>query len=209
MIDRIQELHPAPLVEPRPPADRFIGTCRHFATLTCALLRHQRIPVRVRAGFAGYFEPDAWLDHWVIEYWSHREERWVGNDPQYGDRFFQAFDPHATSEAVVRDRFLSGGATWLACRRGELDPDRCKMGGVNSGTGEVRGSVMYDFAALNQDEMLPWDVWGLMKAAYDSETDSAYDDRLDEISAATSSGDFDAVRDLYRNDLRVPPALLP
>src|SRR5688500_11104775 len=43
MIERIQELNPSPLVQHRPPLERFLGNCRHFATLTCALLRHKGV----------------------------------------------------------------------------------------------------------------------------------------------------------------------
>ncbi len=211
MVDRILEIDPSPLVERRDPDKRFIGNCRHFATLTCALLRHKGVPTRVRAGFAGYFVPDTWLDHWIIEYWRSAEDRWVRVDPQYGDKWFQARDPSATSESIAQRFYLSGGETWQKCRKGELDPNRCNMGGANWGIGEVRGSVMYDFAALNQDEMLPWDVWGRMEAAYRNETDEAYDELLDSISSVTSGEDFDAIRMLYeeRPDLRVPPSLLP
>jgi hypothetical protein len=209
MIERIQELERSPLVERRPADQRFIGNCRHFATLTCALLRHKRIPARVRAGFAGYFDPNTWMDHWIIEYW--RDERWVRVDPQYGDRWFQMRDATDTSESVAQRMYLSGGETWLKCRRGELDPNRCNMGGDNWGIGEVRGSVMFDLAALNQDEMLPWDIWGRMQAAYRGETDVAYDELLDSISSVTSGGNFGEIRELYEHsdDLRVPASLLP
>ena len=211
MVERIRELEPSPLVEARPPTMRFIGNCRHFATLTCALLRYKGTPVRVRAGFAGYFVPDTWMDHWIIEYWRAAEERWVRADPQYDDDWFRTNHSDATPEAVVQSRYLSGGETWQRCRRGELDPNRCNMGGDNWGIGEVRGSVLFDLAALNQDEMLPWDVWGHMEAAYRSETDAAYDGLLDAVSSVTGGEDFAALRALYeeRDDLRVPASLLP
>ncbi|MEX0749855.1 MAG: hypothetical protein WD359_03525, partial [Dehalococcoidia bacterium] len=72
-------------------------------------------------------------------------------------------------------------------------------------------SVLFDLAALNQAEMLPWDTWGRMEAAYRGETDAAYDEMLDAVSAVISGGDFDAIGELYdRNgDLQVPPSLLP
>ena len=188
---------------------RFLGNCRHFATLTCALFRYKGIPTRVRAGFAGYFQPDTWADHWIIEYWRASEERWGRVDPQYSDRFFSTMHAGATSESLAQSMYWSGGEAWARCRRGELDPDRCNMGGDNWGIGEVRGSVLYDLAALNQDEMLPWDVWGRMEAAYRSETDAAYDDLLDEVSAVIEAGDLDAIRALYaaNDDLRVPAAI--
>jgi Transglutaminase-like superfamily len=211
MIERIQELDPSPLVAPRPPLKRFLGNCRHFATLSCALFRHKGIPARVRAGFAGYFMPNTWADHWIIEYWRPSDERWIRVDPQYDDAWLKRRHPNATSEFLAENMYWSGGETWQRCRRGELDPARCNMGGVNWGIGEVRGSVMFDLAALNQHEMLPWDTWGRMEAAYRGETDAAYDELLDSVSAVTSGDDFDAIRDLYdrNDDLRVPASLLP
>jgi hypothetical protein len=211
MIERIRELDASPLAEHRPPLKRFLGNCRHFATLTCALFRHNGIPTRVRAGFAGYFEPNTWADHWIIEYWRSSEERWVRVDPQYSDKFFHELHRSETSESLAAGKYLSGGEAWQRCRRGELDPNRFNMGGSNWGIGEIRGSVMFDFAALNQDEMLPWDVWGRMEAAYKGETDAAYDELLDSISAVITGNDFGALRELYEaNDqLRVPAAMLP
>ena len=211
MIERIQELDPSPLVDARRPLERFLGNCRHFATLSCALLRHTGIPARVRAGFAGYFQPNTWMDHWIIEYRQPDDERWVRVDPQLDDDWLDEHHPGATSEGLAQSMYLSGGETWRRCRRGELDPDRCNMGGVNWGIGEVRGGVLFDLAALNQHEMLPWDTWGRMKAAYRSETDAAYDELLDSISAATAADDLDAIREMYDSidDLRVPASLLP
>lgn len=210
MVERIRELDGSPLVNARPPLARFLGNCRHFATLSCALLRNKGIPARVRPGFAGYFAPDTWMDHWIIEYWS-ASERWIRVDPQYSDKWLQKLHPDATSESVAQNMYLSGGETWQRCRRGELDPNRCNMGGTNWGIGEVRGSALFDFAALNQQEMLPWDTWGRMKAAYRGETDNAYDELLDSISDLTSRDDFVAIRELYEanDDVRVPASLLP
>ncbi|HVE93111.1 MAG TPA: transglutaminase-like domain-containing protein [Actinomycetota bacterium] len=209
MIERIVTLEPSPLVDARPADTRLHGTCRHFATLTCALLRYTGTPARVRAGFAGYFEPDVWVDHWIIEYWHPETDRWTRLDPEYGDDWFGARDPAATSESTAGTKYLSGTEAWQKCRSGELDPNRFKMGGVNWGIGEVRGSVLYDFAALNKDEMLPWDVWAQMEPAYRSETDAAYDDLLDDASATAIAGDLEAIRRLYENreELQVPGAL--
>jgi hypothetical protein len=210
MIERIQELEPSPLAEARPPLKRFLGNCRHFATLTCALLRNKGIPARVRAGFAGYFVADTWMDHWIIEHWRPTEERWVRVDPQYDDESLQMLHPNATSESLAQQMYLSGGETWQRCRRGDLDPNRCNMGVVNWGIGEVRGSVLFDLAALNKDEVLPWDSWAQMEAAYKGETDAAYDGLLDSVSELTSGDDFDAIRELYEgnDNLHVPASLL-
>ena len=57
MLGRILRRKAAPLTEPRPVEQQFIGTCRDYAALFCSLLRHQGRPARVRCGFAFYFEP--------------------------------------------------------------------------------------------------------------------------------------------------------
>lgn len=212
MVERIVSLDASPLVERRTPEDRFIGCCRHFATLACALLRDRHIPSRVRAGWAAYFDPDdVWVDHWILEHWSPAEERWIRADAQWSGRWFAQAHPGRTSEEVLREAFLTGVEMWQRCRSGAVDPDRCKMGGANWGIGEVRGSVLYDFAALNQAEMLPWDVWGQMEPAYRNETDAAYDVLLDSMSAAATDGDLGAIRTLYasNDDVRVPEDLFP
>lgn len=211
MVERMQEIKASPLIERREPEERFVGNCRHFATLSCALLRRAGIPARVRAGFAGYFEANTWADHWIIEYWRSSDERWVRVDPQYSDRAFQQMGHlDATSEYLAQNQYWSGGEAWVRCRRGDLDPDRCNMGGSNWGIGEVRGSVLFDIAALSQDEMLPWDIWGRMEAGYKGEAGEAYDELLDTVSRLIDDQDFEAARRLYEgNDvLRVPPEML-
>jgi hypothetical protein len=107
--------------------------------------------------------------------------------------------------------FSSGGEIWRRCRRGEVDPNRCNMGGVNWGIGEVRGSVLFDLAALNKVEVLPWDTWGHMKEAYKSETGAAYDELLDLVSATIIEDDLSATNAIYATsqDLQVPSSLLP
>lgn len=68
MLQRLWELEPAPLEMERPAENRLLGNCRDYATLLCAFLRVQRIPARVRYGFATYFEANFSTDHVVCEY---------------------------------------------------------------------------------------------------------------------------------------------
>jgi transglutaminase-like putative cysteine protease len=208
MVARMLEIDPRRLRERRKPQDRFIGNCRHFATMSCALLRRAGIPTRVRAGFAAYFEPGTWTDHWIIEYWRPEQSRWGRVDPELDDEWVAKRSPGTTSESLAQSMYLSGGEAWRRCRAGELDPGTFKMG-VTWGLGEVRGSVLFDLAALNQDETLPWDIWGQMKAAYASETDDVYDGLLDHVADVTMSGDLDAIRALYEQtpDLKVPVSI--
>ena len=68
---------------------------------------------------------------------------------------------------------------------------------------------MKDLAALNKVEMLPWDEWGRMTAAYAGETGADYDELLDTVTAVCATDDDRTVADTYgHDDLRVPGNLV-
>lgn len=205
IVRTILEIDPRPLVERRRVEDRFFGNCRHFSTLTTALLRRAGVPSRARCGFGGYFQPGRWIDHWIVEHWDGT--RWVQTDAQL-DALQQntlqlSFDPLD----MPPGQFLTGGEAWARCRRGALDPAR--FGILDMwGLWFVRGNAIRDLAALNRVEVLPWDGWGVMNET--GHSDLAPDDPVnllvDEIAAVTARDDHDEIRALYeKNDgLRVP-----
>jgi hypothetical protein len=98
----------------------------------------------------------------------------------------------------------------VAFRRGEIDAARFGVYGTgNWGPAEIRGNAVKDLAALNKVEMLPWDEWGRMTAAYRGETGEDYDELLDEIAAVCAADDPAAVVGLYaHDDLRVPAEII-
>lgn len=199
LVRRLLALDPAPLTTARAPGKRVIGTCRHFAVLSCALLRHRGIAARVRCGFATYFQPDLAVDHWIVEYW---DERWVRVDTE---TLAQTVLPHP--EDLRPDEFLTGTEAWQAYRRGDIDASRFGVhGSENWGPAEIRGNAVKDFAALNKVETLPWDEWGRMTDAFENKTGPDYDDLLDRLAAAD---DPSTISTLYDHpDLRVPADLL-
>ena len=68
---------------------------------------------------------------------------------------------------------------------------------------------MKDLAALNKVEMLPWDVWGRMQAAYKDQAGTDYDELLDEVAAACAADEPAVLTSLYaRDELRVPSELV-
>ena len=79
MIDRILELRPAPLAERREREARFIGNCRHFATLSCALLRYKGFPARVRAGFSRIATSTRPKGECTTRHAAHRPSRTTGS----------------------------------------------------------------------------------------------------------------------------------
>jgi hypothetical protein len=203
MTDHILGLSPEPLVVERPVEQRMVGNCRYFSTLSCALLRRAGIPARARCGFANYFEPGRYVDHWVTEYWDDAARRWVRIDAQLDALQRAALRPGFDPEDQPPGPFLPGGEAWQHCRRGEADPGT--FGILDMwGLWFVQANVVRDLAALNKMELLPWDVWGRMAFREDPDPETA--SLTDTVAEAVTGGDLAAVRHVYddNDDLRVP-----
>ena len=205
IVEALLALGPEPLSVAREAGQRVVGTCRHFAVLSCALLRYRGIPARARCGFATYFQRGQSLDHWVTEYWNNDRTRWTRIDSEIVGK-----DVLSHPEDLQPAEFLSGGEAWSAYRQGEVDASKFGVYGTdNWGAGEIRGNLVKDLAALNKVEMLPWDVWGRMEEAYKGEAGDDYDKLLDEVADACDSDNLAAVAALYTHEvLRVPPELV-
>jgi hypothetical protein len=205
LVAALLAMDPAPLSTPRPPEHRVIGTCRHFAVLTCALLRHRGIAARARCGFAAYFQPGRGVDHWITEYWHDRENRWVRVDSE-----ILGLQVLPSPEDLAVGQFLTGGEAWASFRGGQIDAAHYGVyETANWGPAEIRGNAIRDLAALNKIEMLPWDEWGRMHASYKGETGAEYDELLDTIAAVCAEDNSSAIVDLYsRDELRVPQELI-
>lgn len=203
IVAALLALDPAPLHVPREPAGRVVGTCRHFAVLSCALLRHRGIAARVRCGFATYFQPGLSLDHWIVEYFGG-DDRWVRVDAQVlGQSVLER------PEDLPPGAFLSGGEAWTAYRAGLVDAATFGVYRTeNFGPAEIRGNAVRDLAALNKVETLPWDEWGRMTDSYRGVAGAEYDELIDTVAAVCATGEPDAVAALYaRDELRVPAGL--
>jgi hypothetical protein len=207
MLSRAGRLSAEPLSQPRPPEQRVLCVCRHFATLFTALMRRAGVPARARCGFATYFAPGKRLDHWVGEYWDARARRWRLVDAQIDPIQQQAFAVDFDPLDVPRDRFLVGGDAWRACRAG-ADPLTFGVGGTQMwGLVEVYGDLFQDLAALQKIELLPWGWYGL---ALD-EAGMGETSLLDDLAAISSHADATALtrlRALLAGDerLRIPDA---
>ena len=208
-LERTMQLDSQPLHLERPVDKKLIGNCRDHSLLLTAFLRHQGIPARARCGFATYFLPNHFEDHWVTEYWNHASARWVLVDAQLdtlqAETLKIGFDPLD----VPRDQFIVGGQAWQWCRSGQQDPALFGIFDMN-GLGFVRGNLVRDLAALNKMELLPWDCWGVILAeSLDNPADLA---ALDQAAALTigEMPDSDAARQLYQSDgrFRVDNSLL-
>jgi transglutaminase-like putative cysteine protease len=189
----------------RPPRERFAGTCRDFCLLLCAFLREAGVPARLRHGFAGYFVPDFFDDHVVVEHWSDAHG-WRLADAQLGGSAREAYGVDLDVTDVPRDAFVVGGAAWLAGRRGGLDPGRYGVQSAGlTGMWEIQGNVVRDLSSLALREPLPWDNWGLIETRYEElgTDDLALLDAAAEVSAA--GGPYERVVAVLRDErLRNP-----
>jgi len=210
MLDRLLELGPETLERPRPPERRLVGHCRASTVLACGLLREAGVPARARCGFSAYFTSPILGNHWVVEYWSAERPGWRLMDAELDELLMADNDILFDPNEVPRDRFLLAGEAWLGIRRGTHDAARFGLDPSVTGAGYVRGQLIRDIAALNMEEVGPWDVWGL------GETEHALGaadlELLDEVARATvsaSTGD-DASARLWmaHPELRPPAAFL-
>lgn len=176
ILERIAVHDARPLSEPRPPGARFAGCCRHYVLLLVAMLRSKGIPARARCGFGAYFVQDRFVDHWVTEYFDAAQRRWILVDAQIDDRQRALFGIDFDTLDVPRDRFLVAGDGWRLCRDGKADPQTFGVLDM-AGLWFIASNVIRDVAALDNREMLPWDVWGGMTRD-DAGIDLALIDRL-------------------------------
>ena len=194
MLAAIAARDPRALTAPRAVGDRYVCVCRSFTLLLVAILRHQGVPARARCGFGAYFEKGKFYDHWVAEYWNADERRWIMVDAQIDDRQRRMFGIAFDTLDVPRDRFLVAGDAWTLCRSGKEDPQNFGILDMH-GLWFIASNIVRDLAALNNREMLPWDVWGAMKRGDDG-LDLAFFDRLAELTQQPDR-DFSEIRALY------------
>ena len=205
ILDDILTRDGRPLSAERATNERQVGVCRHFTLLHMAMLRTQGIPARARCGFGAYFEKGKYLDHWVTEYWNERRKRWQLFDAQIDDRQRELFRIEFDTADVPRDQFLVAGDAWSLCSGGKADPSAFGILDMH-GLWFIAGNLIRDVAALNNREMLPWDIWGAMRRQ-DSELDLGFFDRLAIVSRAPDAH-VDELSALYRDErVSVPGAV--
>jgi len=206
MLQAIAKRDPRPLSAARAAGERQVGVCRHFTLLHVAMLRSKGVPARARCGFGAYFEKAKFVDHWVTEYWNESARKWVLVDPQLDARQRELFKISFDPLDVPRDQFLVAGDGWRLCRAGKADPQA--FGILDMwGFWFIASNVVRDLAALNNREMLPWDVWGPM-TPNDVDIDMSLIDRLAELTHDPDAH-FAELRAVYDQGppLSVPPTV--
>jgi hypothetical protein len=159
VVDAILAADGRALDEPREPEERLLTTCRTQALLACAILRQHKFPARLRVGFADYFTPGFAEDHWVCEY--RDGDAWRRLDAELTQSVRRRLAVSFPAADVPRDRFVAAGPAWIRLRRGEGDPARFGVSALGlGGLWFAAGSLLRDLAALDMQEMMPWDYWG-------------------------------------------------
>jgi hypothetical protein len=202
-LARVIELDPGPLTMARPAEKKSVGNCRDFSLSLASMLQAKGIPARPRCGFAMYFMPDHFEDHWVCETWNGSDQRWVLVDAQMDELQQEVLELPFDPLDIPRDQFIGGGAAWRLCRSGQAEPEQFGIFDM-SGMDFVKGNLIRDLASLHKVELLPWDCWGLIFSEYVSlpPDDLSLLDRLAHLTQADVP-DFDLVHHLYESDPRL------
>jgi len=176
-----------PLTAFRPEVDRVVGCCRDFTLLTVSALRAHGVPARSRVGFAAYFEAGFHHDHVITEFWDG--ERWVFADTQVpSNESWPPFNP--LDIALGIDTFATAAQVWTAYRRGDIDVTQFGVGPDLPLRGDwfVRNYVLMELAHRQCDELLLWDIWGVMSLELDGDL-GLIDDVASLLLAADGGGD--------------------
>jgi len=208
MLERVLEIDKRDLAIARPPEKRLVGICQHFSSLLVALLRAKGVPARARYGFGLYFNPPNAEEHTITEYWNDAQARWALVDAQFDEIWREQLRIGHDVLDVPRDRFLVAGDAWEQCRSSKADASKFGIFvGDMRGLWFIAAELVRDMAALNNMEMLPWDIWGAMPKP-NEELDPGQLAFFDKVAELTRNPDasFAELRKLYSVDerLRVP-----
>lgn len=198
------------VADQKPAAEKMVGICRDFSVAAVALCREAGIPARARCGFATYFEPGKYMDHWVLEYWNDDQQRWVMVDAQL-DALQQStlkisFDPLD----VGPEHFLTGPRAWILCRQGKADAN---LFGIFHwwGYDYLGCNLILDVNSLLKTPMQPWDGWPGYKSLPAAQWTEADFEFLDQLAAIALAVDDDFVSFsnfvLSHEQVRVPSDL--
>ncbi|MCK4343992.1 MAG: hypothetical protein KAX05_01805 [Bacteroidales bacterium] len=133
------------LIMNRLPKNRLLVACYHHGLLLASILRSQGKSVRLRAGFARYYENQMNIrfSHVVCEVWNADKERWEIIDP---DRNFQN---------VSYDKFEFPAEVWHNYINDNL-PNVKYFGSIGQGDNVYIHSLLLDMAFILGNERNYW-----------------------------------------------------
>lgn len=182
------------LINGRRVEDMIVVTCRYVSVLTASILKAKGYSVRVRSGFAPWVRENVACDHWICQYYSEEEKRWIDYD---------------VDEEIHDDpskKLIMAATAWLDVRSGKRACDYFVHGSNLRGLPMLARSLFFDFHALMNDE-----ISYLFFPTY-IDTDEEFfklniDDlkELDDLANLLLDPDknFDELRYLFRNDKKL------
>ncbi|KEQ17529.1 transglutaminase-like domain-containing protein [Endozoicomonas numazuensis] len=177
------------LSDQRAPEERVVSICRDFSLIVCSVLRAKGIPSRLRCGFATYLTPGCFEDHWVCEYWSTDESRWVKVDAQLDPFHCDVLKIDFDTVDVPDSRFLCAGVAWELCRSGKENPEKFGIHDFN-GLPFIKGNLIRDLFALSRIEMLAWDTgWGILNEYLSPAANDDEFELLDQLAVYSRDSD--------------------
>lgn len=130
--------------------NKLVLTCRFISILMASILKSKGIPTRVRSGFANYFfDPSQSSDHWINEYFSKDENRWIAIDVD-GSLNPIGFDPYD----IPAGRFDYSADAWLSVREGRIDEHYFHNAAPQSGLIVIAWELFYDLHCLMNNEVI-------------------------------------------------------
>jgi|GEM_PF-998061 len=145
VLEELQNRDASGFTKNRQPEDRLVIACYHHALLLASILRDRGIPVRLRAGFARYFEKQANVrfGHVICQVWDKEEEQWISVDP----------DRNYTN--VSSDQFEFPAEAWINFRNDEL-PEVTYTSSLTEGSQAILHILLLDHAFALADERNYW-----------------------------------------------------
>jgi len=155
ILSKTDMIHFSSLFVPRLPRERIPCICRDFSLLLCSFLRYLGIPSRARCGFATYFVPNFYEDHWICEYWDFEKETWIRVDAQLDSvqmgELHIDFDP----QNVPENKFVSAGEVWQKGKIGKISSSDIGFSLLDEkGIWYAKENMIRDFMALNKCEIM-------------------------------------------------------
>ena len=91
------------------PEERLVVACVHHSMLLASILRHQGIPVRIRAGHAKYIggRKGIRVTHAICEVWDKEKSRWILGDPDRNRINFPRHEFEFAHEIWTRLRYTT------------------------------------------------------------------------------------------------------
>ena len=129
----------------REPEDRLLVSCYHHGLLLASILRHQNKPVRLRAGFARYYEKKLNLrfSHIICEIWNEDTGQW------------DILDPDRNMQNVSRDKFEFPSEVWQNYINFNL-PKTKYIGSIGQSEAVYIHSLLLDMAFVLCNERSYW-----------------------------------------------------